>query len=134
MEAAAVAGGMLRGEVEPLHTPRNALDILAQQLVAMVSVEPWSVPALYDLVRGAYPYTDLTSRAFQAVLEMLAGRFPFIWGCSRNGSQGNCRKSRIHSVSCRSMRSWWWPIATRTWTTASWGLCVSTWSSGSVGY
>lgn len=78
MEAAAVAGGMLRGEVEPLHTPRNALDILAQQLVALVSVEAWSVPALYDLVRCAYPYTDLTWRAFTAVLEMLTGRFPSV--------------------------------------------------------
>jgi ATP-dependent Lhr-like helicase len=78
MEAAAVAGGMLRGEVEPLHTPRNALDILAQQIVAIVSVEPWSVAALYDLIRGAYPYSDLTWRAFTAVLEMVTGRFPSV--------------------------------------------------------
>lgn len=78
MEAAAVAGGMLRGEVEPLHTPRNALDILAQQIVAIVSVEPWSVTELYDLVRGAYPYSDLTWRAFTAVVEMLSGRFPSV--------------------------------------------------------
>lgn len=76
MEAAAVAGGMLRGEVEPIHTPRNALDILAQQIVAMVGIEDWSVDALFDLVRGAYPYRDLTLRAFHAVLEMLSGRFP----------------------------------------------------------
>lgn len=78
MEAAAVAGGMLRGEVEPLHTPRNALDILAQQIVAIVSVETWSVTELYDLVRCAYPYSDLTWRAFTAVVEMLAGRFPSV--------------------------------------------------------
>lgn len=78
MEAAAVAGGMLRGEVEPLHTPRNALDILAQQIVAIVSVENWSVTELYDLVRGAYPYSDLTWRAFTAVVEMLSGRFPSV--------------------------------------------------------
>jgi ATP-dependent Lhr-like helicase len=76
MEAAAVAGGMLRGDVEPIHTPRNSLDILAQQIVAMVSVEPWDVDALYDLLRGAYPYTDLTRRAYTVVLEMLAGRYP----------------------------------------------------------
>ncbi|MEZ4860302.1 MAG: DEAD/DEAH box helicase [Caldilineaceae bacterium] len=78
MEAAAVAGGMLRGEVEPLHTPRNALDILAQQIVAMVSVEHWNVETLYDLVRCAYPYRDLTWRTMQAVLEMLAGRYPSV--------------------------------------------------------
>ncbi len=76
MEAAAVAGGMLRGEVEPIHTPRNALDILAQQIVAMVSVENWSVDALYDLVRQSYAYSDLSLLAFHAVLDMLSGRYP----------------------------------------------------------
>ena len=76
MEAAAVAGGMLRGEVEPTHTPRNPLDVLAQQIVAMVSVEDWQVDDLYRLVRQAYPYGDLGLRAYTAVLDMLSGRYP----------------------------------------------------------
>jgi ATP-dependent Lhr-like helicase len=76
MEAAAVAGGMLRGEVEPTHTPRNPLDVLAQQVVAMVSVENWHVDELYRCVRQAYPFADLGPRAYNAVLEMLSGRYP----------------------------------------------------------
>jgi ATP-dependent Lhr-like helicase len=76
MEAAAIAGGMLRGEVEPTRAPRNPLDVLAQQVVAMVSVETWDVDALFDLVRCAHAYQDLTPRVFQTVLEMLAGRYP----------------------------------------------------------
>ncbi len=76
VEAAAIAGGMLRGEVEPTYTPRHPLDVLAQQIVAMVSVETQDVEALFDLIRCAYPYSDLTWRAFQATLEMLAGRIP----------------------------------------------------------
>lgn len=76
MEAAAIAGGMLRGEVEPTHTPRNPLDVLAQQIVAMVSIETWDVDALFDLVRCAYAYQELTHRAFRTVLEMLVGRYP----------------------------------------------------------
>ncbi len=76
VEAAAIAGGMLRGEVEPTYTPRHPLDVLAQQIVAMVSVETQDVEALFDLIRCAYPYNDLTWRAFQATLEMLAGRYP----------------------------------------------------------
>jgi ATP-dependent Lhr-like helicase len=75
MEAAAIAGGMLRGEVEPTYTPRNALDVLAQHIVAMVSVETWDLEALFDLVHGAYAYQDLSRRAFRAVVEMLAGRY-----------------------------------------------------------
>ena len=76
MEAAAVAGGMLRGEVEPTHTPRNPLDVLAQQIVAMVSVEDWQVDDLYRLIRQAYPYGDLGLRAYTSVLDMLSGRYP----------------------------------------------------------
>ncbi|MBL7201755.1 MAG: DEAD/DEAH box helicase [Anaerolineae bacterium] len=76
IEAAAIAGGMLHGEVEPTHTPQQPLDVLAQQIVAMVSVETWDVEALFDLVRCASAYTELTRRVFLTTLEMLAGRYP----------------------------------------------------------
>ncbi len=75
LEAAALAGAMLRGEVEALKVPRAPLDVLAQQVVACVAVEPWEVPKLFDLVRGAYPYRDLPASVFEAVLEMVSGRF-----------------------------------------------------------
>jgi ATP-dependent Lhr-like helicase len=76
IEAAAIAGGMIRGEVEPTHTPRHPLDVLAQQIVAMVSVAAWDVEDLYHLVRCAYAYSNLTWRTFLTTLEMLAGRYP----------------------------------------------------------
>ncbi|NOZ27120.1 MAG: DEAD/DEAH box helicase, partial [Chloroflexi bacterium] len=76
MEAAAVARGMLRREVEPVYAPRNPLDVLAQQIVAMTSVETWRVDDLYALVRQAYPYGELSRRAFDSVLDMLSGRYP----------------------------------------------------------
>ena len=76
IEAAAIAGGMLRGEVEPTHTPRQPLDVLAQQIVAMISVATWDVEALFDLLRCAYAYNHLTWRVYQTTLEMLAGRYP----------------------------------------------------------
>ena len=52
---------MLGGEVETLRVPTGCLDVLAQQVVACVAVDRWDVPALFDLVRGAYPYRDLTA-------------------------------------------------------------------------
>ncbi|MFN2230301.1 MAG: DEAD/DEAH box helicase, partial [Anaerolineae bacterium] len=76
VEAATIAGGMLRGEVEPTYTPRHPLDVLAQQIVAMIAVETWDVDALFDLVRCAYSYESLTRRAYLTTLEMLAGRYP----------------------------------------------------------
>ncbi|MGB8648849.1 MAG: DEAD/DEAH box helicase [Anaerolineae bacterium] len=74
-EAAAIVRGMLDGDVEPTYTPQNPLDVLAQQVVAMVAVEDWAVPTLYDLVRCAYPYRDLSLSAFHSVLDMLSGRY-----------------------------------------------------------
>ncbi|MDI7276508.1 MAG: helicase-related protein, partial [Anaerolineae bacterium] len=76
MEAAAVAGAMLRGEVEQTRVPENCLDVLAQQIVAAVSVEPWQAAELYDLVRQSYPYRDLPLGAYHEVLAMLAGKYP----------------------------------------------------------
>ncbi len=75
VEAAAVARGMLEGDVEPTASPRNPLDVLAQQVVAMVAVEDWSATALYDLVRQAYPYRELSQDAWKGVLDMLSGRY-----------------------------------------------------------
>ena len=76
IEAAATTRAMRRGQVEPTHTPQNCLDVLAQQIVAMVSVEDWRVEDLYRLLRQAYPYHDLSWMAFTAVLDMLSGKYP----------------------------------------------------------
>ena len=80
VEAAAVARGMLEGDVEPTATPRNPLDVLAQQIVAMVGVETWSAAALFDLVRQAYAYQELPRAAFDGVLEMLSGAYQRLGG------------------------------------------------------
>ncbi len=76
LACAAVTGAMARGQVEPSHYPRNPLDVLAQQLVAITSMDRWAVDELYTLVRGAAPFADLGRRAFDGVLDMLSGRYP----------------------------------------------------------
>src|SRR5437763_15532332 len=76
LESAALARAMIRGEVETLRVPTNCLDVLAQQVVACVAMDRWDAPALFDLVRRAYPYRDLTASAFENVLKMVSGRFP----------------------------------------------------------
>src|SRR5690606_1557973 len=67
---------MLRGEVESTRYPRNPLDVLAQQFVAMVAMEPLSVDELYAIVRGAAPFHDPPRSSFENVLDMLSGRYP----------------------------------------------------------
>ncbi len=74
-EAAAIARGMLEGDVEPTHTPQNPLDVLAQQIVACVAMQDWDARELYDLMRGAYPYHALPYTAYVSVLEMLTGKY-----------------------------------------------------------
>jgi len=76
VEQAALAREMVRGQVEQLHIPTGCLDLIAQQIIAMVAVESWLVPELYVVFRQAYPIRDLTPEAFENVLEMISGRFP----------------------------------------------------------
>ncbi len=76
LESAALCRAMLGGEVETLEVPTNCLDVLAQQVIAAVAVEPWDANELFEMIRGAYPYRHLTAEAFESVLMMTSGRFP----------------------------------------------------------
>lgn len=68
---------MLSGEIELTRFPRNPLDVLAQQVVAIVaSEEGMDVDALFAMVRRAAPFAELTRAAFDSVLDMLSGRYP----------------------------------------------------------
>jgi ATP-dependent Lhr-like helicase len=73
---AVVAERMTAGAIESLRYLRNPLDVLAQQIVAMVALEPWSLEDLARVVRRAAPFAALPESALQAVLDMLAGRYP----------------------------------------------------------
>lgn len=75
VESAVVAQAMQEHDVEQTVIPRNCLDVLAQQIVAMVSVEDWDVDDLFDLVRQSYCYTDLSGQLYTGVLQMLGGRY-----------------------------------------------------------
>ncbi|MCB2222890.1 MAG: DEAD/DEAH box helicase [Actinobacteria bacterium] len=76
LEAALVVDRMQDGLVEATRIPANPLDVLAQQVVAAVSQDDWEVDALYDMVRRAANYADLGRGPFEAVLDMLSGRYP----------------------------------------------------------
>jgi ATP-dependent Lhr-like helicase len=79
LECAVVARRMQEGLIEPTVVPRNALDVLAQQVVAIaVSAEPdgISIEDLHTLVRSAYSYSELSRELLENVLDMLDGRYP----------------------------------------------------------
>ncbi len=76
VQSAVVAQRMRDGAIEELRVPRNPLDVLAQQIVAMVAMDDWEVAALEQVVRRAAPFSGLTRPVLEAVLDMLAGRYP----------------------------------------------------------
>jgi len=76
VQTAVVAERMAAGAIEALRYPRNPLDVLAQQVVAMVSMEQWDVDELLQLLRRAAPFATLPQSAYESVLDMLAGRYP----------------------------------------------------------
>jgi ATP-dependent Lhr-like helicase len=76
VQATVVAGRMAEGRIEELRVPRNPLDVLAQQIIAMVSMDDWQVGDLERVIRRATPFGGLTRPVLEAVLDMLAGRYP----------------------------------------------------------
>ncbi|RSN13987.1 ATP-dependent helicase [Streptomyces sp. WAC 05977] len=76
VSCAVVAERMASGAIEAVRYPRNPLDVLAQQVVAMVALESWTVDELAALARRAAPFASLPDDALLAVLDMLAGRYP----------------------------------------------------------
>ena len=76
LECAVVAQRMHAGAIEETQIPRNPLDVLAQQIVAICADEEIEVDELHRLVRGAYPFADLSRAQLENVLDMLAGRYP----------------------------------------------------------
>jgi ATP-dependent Lhr-like helicase len=79
LECAVVARRMREGAIEPTVVPRNALDVLAQQIVAIaVSADPdgIAVDDLHALVRRTHSYAELSRELLENVLDMLDGRYP----------------------------------------------------------
>ncbi|MFI6951567.1 DEAD/DEAH box helicase [Streptomyces sp. NPDC050422] len=76
VQAAVVTERMREGSIEALRVPSNPLDVLAQQLVAMVALDSWQADDLLAVTRRAAPFASLPESAFTAVLDMLAGRYP----------------------------------------------------------
>ena len=80
LECAVVARRMREAEIETTVVPRNALDVLAQQIVAIAAAAPDAQPVnvddLYALITRTHSYAELPRTQFENVLDMLDGRYP----------------------------------------------------------
>lgn len=76
LECAVLTKLMRLGRLEPIRIPENPLDVLAQQIVAMVAHQDWKVDELERLIQRSANYVRLSRDVFEEVLDMLAGRYP----------------------------------------------------------
>jgi ATP-dependent Lhr-like helicase len=76
VQTAVVTQRMRAGQIEEVRMPRNPLDVLAQQIVAMTAMDDWEVDELEQVIRRAAPFSGLTRPVLSAVLDMLSGRYP----------------------------------------------------------
>src|SRR6202035_5875241 len=75
VEGVALLRSIRERKLDAIEIPQKPLDLLAQQMVACVACEEWDEKALYDRMRSAYPYRDLSREEFDDVLQMLADGF-----------------------------------------------------------
>ncbi|MET0932648.1 MAG: ATP-dependent helicase, partial [Mycetocola sp.] len=76
VNSAVASERMVAGQIESLAVPSNPLDILAQQTVAAAALEPIDVEVWFEQVKRSAPFTRLPRSAFEATLDLLAGRYP----------------------------------------------------------
>ncbi|POH71481.1 ATP-dependent helicase [Cryobacterium zongtaii] len=76
IHATVAAERMVSGMIESLQVPANPLDILAQQTIAAVALEPIDAEEWFDAVRRSAPFATLPRSAYEATLDLLAGRYP----------------------------------------------------------
>jgi ATP-dependent Lhr-like helicase len=106
IECAALVSAIRKGELERIDIPENALDILAQQIVAEAAARPYEVDELFGLFRSAYPYRNLPREQFDAIIEMLSegiatsrGRAGALLYCDRvNGRVKGRRGARLAAI------------------------------------
>ncbi len=79
LECAVLVRRMREGAIEPTVVPKNALDVLAQQVVAIVvsaGEEGISVEEVQALANRTHSYGELSRQLLENVLDMLDGRYP----------------------------------------------------------
>lgn len=89
VECAALLWSVRRGHLDRIQILEAPLDILAQQMVAEVACEEWDEEALFQLVRHAYPYRNMSHKTFKDVVQMISYGFS-------NPNVGSRRGALIH--------------------------------------
>jgi ATP-dependent Lhr-like helicase len=77
-EAAVLCRMIRRREIEPIKIRCNALDVLAQQMVAMAAMDDWTIDQMLILFQRSDCYRNLSRERLEALLQVMSGFFPFV--------------------------------------------------------
>ena len=75
LECAVIQKEMIEGRIDKIHFPRNALDVLAQQIYGMAINRPWKIDELLETIRKSYCYSELSKNDFLDVISYLTGEY-----------------------------------------------------------
>ncbi|MEO8587039.1 MAG: DEAD/DEAH box helicase [Acidobacteriota bacterium] len=99
VEGAALVASIRRGVLDRTPMPPRPLDILAQQIVAAAAAEAWEEEKLFDLVRRAWPYRDLSREEFDRVVALhTGGRRALLHRDGVNGRLLGTKRSRLTAL------------------------------------
>ncbi len=106
LECAALIWAIKKRDLDHLIIPEQSLDILAQQIVAACAAEEWKEQDLFNLVRLAHPYAQLSAELFAQIIEMLSsgiagsrGRYgAYLFRDQINGMVRPRRGSRLTAI------------------------------------
>lgn len=71
LEQAALLRKLRAGELDRLEIPPAPIDVLMQQIVASCGAESWDEDCLYNVLRRAHPYANITPEHFDELLTLL---------------------------------------------------------------
>lgn len=75
VECAVLLKAAIEKKIDRLHIPRNALDVLAQQVQGMSLEGVWEEKDLWETVTSSYCYETLDRKDFSQTLDYLAGKY-----------------------------------------------------------
>lgn len=75
LECSVIQKEMIEGKIDKIQFPKNALDVLAQQIFGMAINKVWKFNELLETIRKSYCYAELSKKDFLDVISYLTGEY-----------------------------------------------------------
>ena len=75
VECCIIQKEMIERKINRIYFPKNALDVLSQQIYGMAIYKVWNIEEMFSLIRKSYCYSTLTKNDFLDVISYLSGEY-----------------------------------------------------------